>query len=235
MRSIRVPCPFSDVEEGVLLVLSGISKILEDRSLPKPCGRSPTQVLLLERWMTMALAAHAADNSKTEGSITDKKQKHSADDDDLYLRDQSSPRVSSAAGIVRKKSRSLQEGTATRPRGLSPRTTGEVGSGSTAFDSTAAPCQGISTTPAAAATAATVGGKEGQERGSPEAGCGRQGVDANSGPAEEERKAAKIRAQMSVLMVGLFEIIRQVKARIAEVLLGGKGATPRRKFRGFSH
>ncbi len=195
--------------------------------------------------MTLALAAHAADNSETEGSITDAKQECSAEDD-IYLRDRTSPRVSSAAGIAKNKSHPLQEGPANRRRALSPRKTVGVGGNSTAFGANAAPCQGASTAPTAAAAAVTAGGVKGRERGSPEAGRGHGGDDANSGPveeerkapAEEERKAAKIRAQMSVLMVGLFEIIRQVKARNAEVFVGENTsrwgcAVPRRLLRGF--
>jgi len=170
----------------------------------------------------MALAAHAADNSATEGSIADNtKQENRDGDDDLYLRDQPSPRVSSSAGITKKKGRTLREGAANRPGNF--RETGGVGSGSdsTAFGATAAPCQGTSTAPAATAAAVTVGGIERQESGSPEAGRGHLGDDTTSGPAEEGRKAAKIRAQMSVLMVGLFEIIRQVNARNAAVFVEG--------------
>ena len=149
----------------------------------------------------MALAAHATDSSEADGGITDNtKRRRKHDGHGLYGED----------AITNKKSPTSRVEATNRPGSLSPRKIGMSAGGGDSIDlsATAAPCLRTNAVPAA--SAAIVGGTEGQENEPPEASEGHHGDDVASSPASEERKAAKIRAQMSVLMVGLYEIIRQV-------------------------
>lgn len=61
---------------------------------------------------------------------------------------------------------------------------------------------------AAVGLAARVGGAAAEVVGERQPGM--EGIDAGRIPQEEEKEAAMIRAQMSVLMLGFYEIVRQV-------------------------
>lgn len=177
----------------------------------------PSQVLLLERWMTVALAAHAANaagETKEEGSDP-KRAGHAGDDSYDHSGRRSPLSTSAAASHAGDRGHGAFHGTSLgRPVDPVQSKNGGVGDSSSVarehfIDATATLCPTATPCPTAAAPADEVNAPG---RGAPEAD-GHQGDGTTASSAEEEKKAAKIRAQMSVLMVGFFEIIRQVCAR----------------------
>lgn len=176
--------------------------------------------------MTMALAAHAADGGATAGTGNnngddrDDGKEHPHGNGDYHQPCQPSTptavAAAAAAGINRDFYRASQDLTAINRRGIPPPSRNRGGGGGGGGGS------GRSFSSAAATTAAAACRKmapitAGAEAGST-SGVGAQGMETAeyepptvSGTAEEEKKAANIRAQMSVLMVGFFEIIRQVR------------------------
>lgn len=168
------------------------------------------QVLLLERWMTMALAAHAADSGeKKEGFNNTKRTAGHSDSDSFYHPGPQPPRSASDAAIAL-----AENGEHTAFRGMPLGRPGNPmqnrhGSVGVRRDDSAGTASGATTTRPRTAAAATAAGMSTPGCGVPEAG-GHQDDGSSASPVDEERKAATIRAQMSVLMVGFFEIIRQV-------------------------
>lgn len=161
----------------------------------------------------MALAAHAADSGggeKKEENTNTKRSAGHADGDSYYhyLGQRSPPRSTSAAtALTGNRGHNAFHGMSlSRPSDPAQSMDGGGGANKNEAAGTA-----TATTAPCAKTAAAA-------TGVPEAD-GHQDDGAATSSAEEERKAAKIRAQMSVLMVGFFEIIRQV----SEYVLGSHG------------
>ena len=148
----------------------------------------------------MALAAHAADGAGKKDDYNNTRQREGHyDGDDYYHLGQRSPRSTSAAtAVTGNRERTAFHGMPlSRPSGAGAHPNDPNGTGR-------------ATTTPGPSKAAVIDGASAEGRGVPEAGPQYDdGAPASS--AEEEKKAGKIRAQMSVLMVGFFEIIRQVR------------------------
>ena len=154
---------------------------------------------MLERWMTMALAAHAACSDEKEEDCSSKGH---FDGGSYHHPGQRPPRSTSAAANLTGNKEHFAF------HGMSPGR--PSGAGARPSDANGAGC--ARTTPRPSTAAATDGvSKPG--RGAPEADA-HEDDGSTVCSAEEEKKAAKIRAQMSVLMVGFFEVIRQVRTKL---------------------
>lgn len=181
--------------------------------------------------MTMALAAHAANDGETVQTVNNNNNTTYDDADKEYPHDnggchhqcQSSLAVADTSGTTTKKlNRACQDSTAHSRRGIPPPSNngsgGDGGDGGSrrrfigVAAATPASCQGMSSTDKVRAQ----GGETAEAGGHLE----------EDGPTtvEEENKAARVRAQMSVLMVGFFEVIRQV--RWGAFFWVGTSATP---------
>lgn len=150
----------------------------------------------------MALAAHAAGSGEKEDDCINTKRTAGHSDGDVYCHPgQRPPRSTSAATAAVTGNR---EHTAFRGMSLSR----PSGAGSNPNDANGT---GRAKTTPCPSKVAPIDGVCAPGRGVPEADA-HQDDEATASSAEEEKKAGKIRAQMSVLMVGFFEIIRQVRA-----------------------
>lgn len=167
-----------------------------------PCA---PQVLLLERWMTMALAAHAADSGETKADINNTKRPGHSVSDRYHHPGQHSPRATSTATTLA----GNKEHNAFRVALNRPSAPVQTSSGGVDARKHDANGTGSATTAPHPRTAAATDGVNAPGCRVPE-GEGGQDDGATASSAEEEKKATKIRVQMSVLMVGFFEIIRQV-------------------------
>lgn len=166
--------------------------------------------------MTMALAGHAADAGETETKNTISGRGNNNNNSNGCLHQTA---VSADENKGQNAFRGVSNASTDRPNAQLPsRHIGGTGGGVDTNGPTTAASPAGAQTNIVLTTADGVGAHGGRagcggmaEGGAPEGGGAT--ASAATATAEEARKAAKIRAQMNVLMVGFFEVIRQVRRR----------------------
>lgn len=162
----------------------------------------------------MALASHAADRGEKKDGSNCRKRTGRRDSRSSYHPGQRTPRAATptAANLAENKEHSAFLGVACgRPSDAVLCRNGGVGAKN---DGNAPGCE--------EPTAAGTDGANAPGCGVPEADDYQDG-EATASSAEEEQMAARIRAQMNVLMMGFFEIIRQVSTQCVFFLFLDRG------------
>ncbi|CAN0100012.1 unnamed protein product [Ectocarpus sp. 6 AP-2014] len=169
--------------------------------------------------MTMALAGHAADAGETETKNTISGRGNNSNNSNGRLHRTA---VSADENKGQNVFRVVSNASTDRPNAQLPsRHIGGTGGGVDTNGPTTAASPANAQTNIVTTTGDGVGAHGGRAgyRGAAESGAPEGGgatASAATATAEEAIKAAKIRAQMNVLMVGFFEVIRQVTQHCAE-------------------